>query len=104
MPTRLPQINFQVVPPLKYLYTEAKLQGHLVSRFCAAGLLMMVEDPVARAHALSRLREWEEEFENASEKQVRSFVEGARDALLRNARGSQPAHKARKPRRKPKRD
>lgn len=91
---RLPQINFQVAKPLKRLYEEARAQGHWVTRFCAAGFLLMVEDPQARARAIRRLRDWEAEYENASPDEVRAFVEGAEDAMLRAARGNQPGLKA----------
>lgn len=103
MAERRPQINFQVDQALKYLYEEARAQGHWVTRFCAAGLLLMVEDPRARTKAISRLREWEAEFENASPEQVRHFVEGAQDALQRGARGSRPAPRARAKKKTPKR-
>lgn len=103
MANRKPQINFQVEEHLKLLYDEAKEQGHWVTRFCAAGFLLMVEDPGARARAISRLREWEAEFDNASPKQVRAFVEGARDAMRRSARGSRPARSARATKKKLKR-
>ncbi|MGD8450657.1 MAG: hypothetical protein PVJ57_02465 [Phycisphaerae bacterium] len=95
MPERRPQINFQVDQAMKYLYEEARAQGHWVTRFCAAGLLLMVEDPRARAKAINRLREWEAEYESASPEQVRSFVEGAQDAMRRPAPGSRPAPRAR---------
>ena len=45
MPERRPQINFQVDETMKALYTEARQQGHWVTRFCAAGFLLMVEEP-----------------------------------------------------------
>ena len=48
---RLPQINFQVIEPMKLLYDEAKASGHWVTRFCAAGFLWMVEDPDFRQRA-----------------------------------------------------
>ena len=77
MPERKPQINFQVEDPLKLLYEEAKAQGHWVTRFCAAGFLLMVEDARARSRAISRLRDWEKEYAHASPKDIRDFVEGA---------------------------
>ena len=67
MPQRRPQINFQVDQALKLLYDEAQEQGHWVARLCAAGFLLMVEDPAARARAISRLREWEVEYAYASQ-------------------------------------
>jgi hypothetical protein len=94
MPRRLPQINFQVQDALKLLYEEARAQGHWVTRFCAAGLLLMVEDPRSRARAINRLREWEAEYERASPQHIREFVEGAQGALERGARGSPPARRA----------
>lgn len=99
MPPRRPQINFQVDPALKTLYEEARIAGHWVTRFCAAGLLLMVESPAARVAALNRLRAWEAEYADAKPDEIRAFVEGAQAALLRGARGSRPAPKAR-PRRK----
>ena len=83
--SRRPQINFQVDPALKLLYDEAHEQGHWVTRFCAAGLLMLVEDPRLRAKAIRRLRDWEEEYADASAAQIRAFVEGAEGALQRGA-------------------
>ncbi len=96
---RRPQINFQVDEPMKRLYEEARLAGHWVTRFCAAGLLLLVEDPRVRVRALNRLREWEAEYADASEDDIRVFVQGAEAALQGSARGSRPAPKAR-PRRK----
>ncbi len=88
MAKRKPQINFQVGEPLKLLYDEAKMSGHYVARFCAAGLLQMVEDPTARQIALNRLRDWEEEFADATPAQIRAFVQGAASALQHAARGT----------------
>lgn len=95
MAKRKPQINFQVEDPLKLLYDEAKLSGYLVTRLCAAGLLMMVEDPTARERALDRLREWEAEYDEASADEIREFVRGAQAAMQRPARGSRPSQSAR---------
>ncbi len=103
MATRRPQINFQVDEPMKHLYEEAKHSGHWVTRFCAAGLLLMVEEPRIRLQALNRLREWEAEYEGAGEEEIRAFVQGAQDALQRPARGSRPTGKARPARKKAKR-
>lgn len=94
MPERRPQINFQVEPSLKLLYEEARLNGHWVTRLCAAGLLLLVEDARARARALNRLRDWEVEYERASPERIRAFVQGAADALQRSAPSSRPARKA----------
>ena len=96
---RKPQINFQVDEPLKLLYDEARISGHWVARFCAAGLLLMVEDPRTRVRALNRLRDWEAEYADASPEQIRAFVQGAEAALQRAARGTpraQPARPGRK--------
>jgi hypothetical protein len=101
--TRKPQINFQVDEPMKMLYDEAKLAGHWVTRFCAAGLLMLIEDPRVRVQALNRLRDWEAEYEGASSHDVRAFVEGAQAAMQRASRGSRPARKAQPKRKKAKR-
>ena len=95
MTKRRPQINFQVDQPMKLLYEEAHAAGHWVTRFCAAGLLLLVEDPRVRVRALSRLREWEAEYADASEQDIRAFVQGAEAALQRSARGSRRAPKAR---------
>ena len=104
MTRRKPQINFQVEQALKLLYEEAKAQGHWVTRFCAAGVLLMVEDAGARMRAIRRLRQWEAEFERASEKQIRAFVEGAQAALERSARGTPRARTTRAKKKKAKRD
>jgi hypothetical protein len=104
MGSRKPQINFQVEEPLKLLYDEAKAQGHWVTRFCAAGFLLMVEDPTARQHAINRLREWESEYESVSPKQIRAFVEGAQAALRRSAPNNRPARRARAVKKKARRD
>ena len=103
MPTRRPQINFQVDAPLKTLYEEARLAGHWVTRFCAAGLLLMVEDPRARARALDRLVDWEAEYADASPQQIRAFVRGARDAMQAASRDSRPARRVRPAKKKAKR-
>lgn len=97
MPTRKPQINFQVDPPMKALYEEAKLAGNLVTRFCAAGLLLLIEEPRVRVQALNRLREWEAEYVDASPAEIRAFVEGLQTALgpPRTPR-ARPAPKAKK--------
>ncbi len=98
MAKRKPQINFQVNEPMKILYEEAKICGHWVTRFCAAGLLMMVEDPRARVKALNRLRDWETEYEDASPDEIRAFALGAQDAMQRAARGSRPVRRVRRAR------
>ena len=103
MPKRRPQINFQVDEPMKLLYEEARICGHWVTRFCAAGLLLLVEDPRIRVRALNRLREWEAEYADASENDIRVFVQGVEAALQRSARGSRPAPKARPTRKAAKR-
>lgn len=99
MAPRKPQINFQVDEAMKMLYDEAKICGHFVTRFCAAGLLLMVEDPQQRVRALERLREWDEEYSDASAKEIRAFVLGAQGALRGGARGTRrgrPTRPARK--------
>jgi len=104
MAKRKPQINFQVDENLKVLYDEAKACGHWVTRLCAAGLLLLVEDPEIRARALNRLREWEAEYADASPDEIRAFVQGAQIALTRAARGSRPRPTARGGRKAAKRD
>ncbi len=101
--TRRPQINFQVDPPMKLLYEEARMWGHWVTRFCAAGLLLMVEDARIRARALNRLREWEVQYEGASPEDIRAFVQGTETALQRGTPGGRKAPKARPGPKKPKR-
>ena len=103
MPTRRPQINFQVDPAMKVLYEEAKGCGHWVTRFCAAGFLLLVEDPAVRQRAFNRLREWEADFAEASETQIRDFVQGAQAAMQAPVRGSRPARKAPRAKKKAKR-
>lgn len=95
MAKRKPQINFQVDPAMKLLYEEAKASGHWVTRFCAAGFLLMVEDPALRLRALNRLREWEAEYDDASADELRDFVQGVQTALQRGGRAPRPAPKAR---------
>lgn len=85
---RRPQINFQVDPGMKRLYEEAKLMGNWVTRWCAAGFLMMVENPRARQQALQRLREWEARYADASDDEIRAFVAGVESALRDEPRGS----------------
>lgn len=103
MAKRRPQINFQVDEPMKLLYEEAKLSGHWVTRFCAAGLLLMIEDPAARVAALNRLRDWEAEYAAATPDEIRDFVSGAEAALQRAVQGSRRAPKARPTRKAAKR-
>jgi hypothetical protein len=88
---RKPQINFQVEQPMKTLYEQAKESGHGVTRLCAAGLLLMIEDAQLRLRAINRLRDWEAEFDDASPEQIRAFVQGAKGALRRGPRGTRPA-------------
>lgn len=103
MSSRRPQINFQVEPALKLLYEEARAEGHWVTRLCAAGLLLMVENPALRAAAIERLRDWEVEYAAASAEQIRDFVRGAEHAMRNAARGNPRGRKARPPRKKAKR-
>ena len=92
---RRPQINFQVDPSLKCLYEEARASGHWVTRLCAAGLLLLVEDAAVRQRALNRLRDWEADYADADPERIRSFVQGAQAALQAAPRGSRPAPAAR---------
>lgn len=103
MPDRKPQINFQVEPCMKLLYEEAREAGHWVTRLCAAGLLLMIENANLRQAAVNRLREWEIEFDGASAEDVRAFVAGARGALRTRPRGTAPGRKAPAARKKAKR-
>lgn len=103
MPDRRPQINFQVDPAMKLLYEEAKVSGHWVTRFCAAGLLLLVEDAAIRRRALNRLRDWEAEFEGATPEEIRAFVEDAEAAMQGGVPESRPARKAPAARKKAKR-
>lgn len=100
MPERRPQINFQVDESMKLLYEEAKANGHWVTRLCAAGLLLMVEDPEARQRACNRLIEWEARFAGASAGEIRAFVQGASVAMRGAARESSPARTAPRSRKK----
>ncbi|MGE3181782.1 MAG: hypothetical protein AB7N71_09135 [Phycisphaerae bacterium] len=100
---RRPQINFQVEEVMKNMYEEAKAQGHWVTRFCAAGFLLMIENPRLRLQAIQRLREWEAEFADADDGEIRAFVEGAASALGRPAPDNPPARKARAGKKKAKR-
>ena len=102
-PARRPQINFQVDQSMKTLYEESRACGHWVTRFCAAGLLLMVEDPVIRLRALNRLRAWEAEFDGATADEIRDFVQGAQAAMRTPAPGNPPAPKARRAKKKAKR-
>jgi hypothetical protein len=94
MGKRKPQINFQVEEPMKLLYEEAKISGHWVTRFCSAGLLLMVEDPAVRLRALNRLREWEAEYGDASLEDIRTFVQNVQaDYAQRPPAPARPARK-----------
>lgn len=103
MPARRPQINFQVDESMKLLYEEAKANGHWVTRLCAAGLLLMVEDPVARQKACNRLIEWEARYAGASAGEIRAFVQGASVAMRGAARESSRARTAPRSRKRAKR-
>lgn len=100
---RRPQINFQVEPAMKLLYEEAKNSGHWVTRFCAAGLLLMVEDPVVRMRALNRLRDWLDEYEEADADEIRDFVQGAQAAMQTQPVGSRTPRTTPRSRRRVKR-
>ena len=75
MAARKPQINFQVQPEMKMVYDELKAHGHRVTRLCAAGLLLMVEEPHLRFHAVTRLRDWETQYADASSGRIRVFIQ-----------------------------
>lgn len=94
MKPRKPQINFQVESCMKLLYDEAHAAGHWATRLCAAGLLLLVEDPVLRLRALNRLRDWEAAYADANPGQIRAFVQGAQDALQAPAPGNRRARSA----------
>lgn len=94
MNARKPQINFQVDPGMKCLYEEAKAHGHWVTRLCAAGFLLMVENPDVRHAALSRLREWEAEYADADADEIRVFVQRAQAAMQAAVPGSRPGRPA----------
>ncbi len=96
MAKRRPQINFQVDEPMKVLYEEAKNAGQWVTKLCAAGLLLMVENPRLRLEALNRLREWEADYADADPERIRRFVQGAQAAMQARSPGSPPAPKARR--------
>ena len=74
MAQRKPQINFQVEPGMKLLYQEVQASGRRATRLCAAGLLLLIEDPLTRAHAIRRLREWEDAYAGAALEQIRAFA------------------------------
>jgi len=103
MPKRRPQINFQVNESMKALYEESRLAGHWVTRFCAAGFLLMVEDAVARQRALNRLREWEAQYDDAAPADIRAFVQGVEDAMSNALQESRQARRARSGQKKAKR-
>lgn len=104
MAKRRPQINFQVDEPMKTLYEETKLAGHWVTRFCAAGLLLMIEEPRTRLRALNRLREWETQYADAAPDDIRTFVANVEEAMQRGVPETSPARPAHSPRKKVKRD
>jgi hypothetical protein len=103
MPERKPQINFQVDRNMKLLYEEAKACGHWVTRFCAAGFLLMVEEPHTRLRALNRLRAWEAEYATASPEKIRAFVQGVQVAMRAAPQDSRPGRAVRPRRKKAKR-
>jgi len=86
MTSRKPQINFQVEPAMKALYEETKACGQRVTRLCAAGLLLMVQNPRLRVEALRRLRDWETEHAAAPPKQIRAIAQESLAAELGSAR------------------
>lgn len=101
MAKRKAQINFQVDDGLKLLYEEAKHLGLSPTRLCAAGLLLLIEQPRLRVEATSRLRAWEQEYADASPSRVRRFVEELEAAFAAAVQESQPARPARRPARGP---
>lgn len=103
MVKRRPQINFQVDESMKLLYHEAHAGGLWVTRLCAAGLLLMIEDQSARQKAVERLREWEAQYADADPERIRDFVRGAEAAMKAGARGTPRALKAPRARKKAKR-
>ena len=81
MAARKPQINFQVAHNMKTLYEQSRACGYWVTRLCAAGFLLMVEDPALRMRALNRLREWEAAYADADADEIREFVQGLTENL-----------------------
>jgi hypothetical protein len=74
------RISFQATATMKLLHDAAKVRGHHLTELYAAGLLLVLEDREARAHALQRLRKWGAEFGSATFTEIRAFlasVEGA---------------------------
>lgn len=100
MPERRPQINFQVEQAMKSLYEEARASGHWVTRFCAAGLLLLVEEPETRMRAINRLREWEAEYADADPERIRAFVQGAQSGMQAPVRGNRPTPTTRRSKKK----
>ena len=100
MPERRPQINFQVEQCMKTLYEEAKASGHWVTRFCAAGFLLLVEEPETRMRAINRLREWEAAYADADPDKIHVFVQGAQAVLQTPTRGARQTPKARRGKKK----
>jgi hypothetical protein len=94
MTARRPQVNFQVEASMKTLYEQAKACGHWVTRLCAAGFLLMVEDPQTRLRALNRLREWEAQYADADPAEIHAFVENAQAAMTAAAPRTRRARKA----------
>jgi hypothetical protein len=100
---RRPQINFQVDPCMKTLYEESRNSGHWVTRLCAAGLLLLVEDPAIRLRAINRLREWEVDYADATPDEIREFVQRAQAGTKATASGGRTGTKTRRTKKKTKR-
>lgn len=83
MPSRKPQINFQVQPGMKLLYDEVQASGQRATRLCAAGLLLLIEDSQVRTRAMRRLRAWEDTYANATPDEIRTLVESGRARIGR---------------------
>lgn len=73
------EISFQVVDDLKQIYDIVGETGALKgTRLCAAGFLLVLENPAVRHHALRRLGEFERGEQSPSgEDDVRAYVESA---------------------------
>jgi hypothetical protein len=51
-----------------------RVTGAPMVELYAAGLLLVLEDREARAHALKRLRKWEADFGDAAFAEIRAFL------------------------------
>lgn len=68
------RISFQASSAMRLLRDEAKTRGHQLTDLYATGLLLVLEDREARAHALQRLRRWEADFGSATFAEIRAFL------------------------------